>query len=45
MRQGEDACAVLRRDGRHLLGTRSARRRAYPNARDVIGRDEAAKHG
>ncbi len=37
MRHGDYACALLWRDGLLLLGRRSATRKTYPNAWDVIG--------
>lgn len=37
MRHGDYACAILWRDGRLLLGLRSAHRATYPNCWDVLG--------
>ena len=37
LRHGDFACAVLWRDGKVLLGLRSADKRTYPNCWDVFG--------
>lgn len=37
MRHGDFACALLLRDGKVLLGLRSAERRTYPNCWDILG--------
>lgn len=37
MRHGDYACAVLWRDGKLLLGLRSAGRSTYPNCWDTLG--------
>lgn len=37
MRHGDYACALLMKEGKALLGLRSAERRTYPNCWDILG--------
>lgn len=37
LRHGDFACVILWRDGKLLLGLRSARKRTYPNCWDILG--------